>query len=129
MKTFLQRTISCLIIFVCLLACVSVKQVVNAAEETISFKLDKTTTGKTSSSYVTSATTFSVDSVSYVVNNWNPTSLQIRGNQATQTNLQSGANFYIHNTTEIPGNIKSITLKISSGTIVASKTFAQTSSK
>ena len=30
MKTFLQRTISCLIIFVCLLACVSVKQVVNA---------------------------------------------------------------------------------------------------
>ena len=33
MKTFLQRTISCLIIFVCLLACVSVKQVVSAEGE------------------------------------------------------------------------------------------------
>lgn len=30
MKTFLQRTLSCLIIFVCLLVCVGVKQVVNA---------------------------------------------------------------------------------------------------
>lgn len=37
MKTFLQRTISCLIIFVCLLACVSVKQVVKAAEYNYTF--------------------------------------------------------------------------------------------
>ena len=37
MKTFLQRTISCLIIFVCLLACVSVKQVVNAASTKYTF--------------------------------------------------------------------------------------------
>lgn len=37
MKTFLQRTISCLIIFVCLLACFAVKQVVNAAEYDYTF--------------------------------------------------------------------------------------------
>lgn len=43
MKTFLQRTISCLIIFVCLLACFAVKQVVNAEDELI-FKIQNNST-------------------------------------------------------------------------------------
>ena len=41
MKTFLQRTISCLIIFVCLLACVSVKQVVSASDTNCAFDFTK----------------------------------------------------------------------------------------
>ena len=95
--------------------------------EDLTFTPNKTTTGTNSNSYIGTATTFTTQSVTFVINNWNPNSLQIRGNQTTQSNLQSGANFYLHNTTAIPGDITGIQMQITSGTVDASKFFAQVS--
>ena len=58
----------------------------------------------------------------------------IKGNGNTQTNLQSGngANFYIHNTTPLPGPVTSIRItgltKTSSAYVTASKAYACTGS-
>ena len=95
--------------------------------KSISFKLDKTTTGNTSSSYVTSEKSFTYEGIGFTVNNWNPSSLQIRGNQTASSNMQSGSNFYLRNTTAIPGAIRSITITYTAGTIVNAKTYAQVS--
>ncbi len=91
---------------------------------TISFKLDQATTGNSSTTYVQAEASFIYDGVSYKVNNWNPKTLQIRGNQTTQTNLQSGKNFYLRNTTAIPGTITSISVEYTSGELVATNIYA-----
>lgn len=97
-------------------------------ERTITLTLNSATTGNTSTSYVQTVNTFTYDDVTYSVNNWNPSSLQIRGNQTTSNNMQSGKNFMLRNTTAIPGKIKSITITYTEGTIVAAKTYAQVGS-
>ena len=94
----------------------------------LQFAPDQATTGSTSTSYVGTETTFTTQEVTFVINNWNPSSLQIRGNQTTQSNLQSGANFYLHNTTAMPGNITGITITYTAGAIVNTKTYATTNS-
>ena len=94
--------------------------------QTLSFAPDQTTTGSNSSNYVSTETEFTTGNVTFKINNWNPTSLQIRGNQTTQQNLQSGSNFYLHNTTAMPGNITGITITYTAGTIVAANTYAMT---
>ena len=94
----------------------------------LQFAPDQATTGSTSTSYVGTETTFTTQEVTFVINNWNPNSLQIRGNQTTQSNLQSGANFYLHNTTAMPGNITGITITYTAGAIVNTKTYATTNS-
>lgn len=88
---------------------------------------NQTVTGNESTSYVTTETAFETNGVSYLINNWNPSTLQVRGNQTTQSNLQSGANFYIHNTTAFPGDITRIevTYKTAETTLVESKIYAQ----
>ena len=91
---------------------------------TISFKLDQATTGNSSTTYVQAEASFIYDGVGYKVNNWNPKTLQIRGNQTTQTNLQSGKNFYLRNTTAIPGTITSISVEYTSGELVAANIYA-----
>lgn len=96
----------------------------DGGEKTITLTLNAATTGKSSSSYVSTATSFIYEGVTYNVNNWNPSSLQIRGNQTTQTNLQSGSNFMIRNTTAIPGKIKSIEITYTAGSVVAANTYA-----
>lgn len=97
-------------------------------EVTITFKLDKTTTGSSSSSYVNVATTFMSEGVSYTVANWNPSTLQIRGNKSPSNNdlqkAEGDRNFMLRNTTAIPGTIKSIRIECTAGTIVAGKTYA-----
>lgn len=95
--------------------------------KTISFKLDKTVTGSTSTSYVQNETAFTYDGIQYAVNNWNPSTLQIRGNQTSQTNMQSGKNFYLRNQTAIPGKITSIKVEYTSGSLVATSIYAVTS--
>ncbi|MGM9788187.1 MAG: hypothetical protein ACI3ZF_04695 [Candidatus Cryptobacteroides sp.] len=91
--------------------------------KSLSFKLDATTTGSSSSSYVTSAVAFTKDEVSYKVNQWNPSSLQIRCNQSS-----AASNFSLYNTSAIPGNITKISIEITSGIIAdVSKIYLQTS--
>ena len=102
----------------------------NSGEEvTITLTLNRATTGSSSTSYVKNATNFTYDGISYVVANWNPNSLQIRGNKTpANNNLQnadgSDRNFMLRNTTPIPGRIKSIRITYTEGTIVNSKTYA-----
>ena len=104
----------------------------DGGEKTIVLTLNKETTGNTSTSYVNSATSFTFEGVGYSVANWNPNSLQIRGNKSpSNSDLQSAVgdrNFMLRNTTAIPGNIKSITITYTAGTIVANKTYAAISS-
>lgn len=95
--------------------------------KTISFKLNQTVTGSTSTSYVQDETIFTYDGIQYAVNNWNPNNLQIRGNQTSQTNMQSGKNFYLRNKTAIPGKITSIKVEYTSGSLVATSIYAATS--
>lgn len=94
-----------------------------STEKTITFKLDASTTGKSSSSYVTTATAFTNNDVSFKVNQWNPSSLQIKCNQTT-----AGKNFTLYNTTAIPGKITKISIEITSGSIAdVSKIYLTTS--
>jgi hypothetical protein len=95
--------------------------------KTISFKLNQTVTGSTSTSYVQDETIFTYDGIQYAVNNWNPSTLQIRGNQTSQSNMQSGKNFYLRNKTAIPGKITSIKVEYTSGSLVATSIYAVTS--
>lgn len=95
--------------------------------KTISFKLDKNVTGSTSTSYVQTEATFTYDGIQYAVNNWNPKTLQIRGNKDSQSNMQSGQNFYLRNKTAIPGKITSIKVEYTSGSLVATSIYAVTS--
>lgn len=98
-------------------------------ERIIVLTLDQKTTGSNATAYVSSATKFTFEGVGYSVANWNPNTLQIRGNKSpSNSDLQkldgSDRNFMLRNTTAIPGNIKSITITYSAGTIVAGKTYA-----
>lgn len=108
---------------------VTVKQAAaqGGGTKTISFKLDKTVTGSTSTNYVQTETAFTHDGIQYAVNNWNPSTLQIRGNQSSQSNMQSGKNFYLRNKTAIPGKITSIKVEYTSGSLVATSIYAVTS--
>ena len=92
-----------------------------AEDQTISIGVNPTSS--TSTSYLTSAQDFSVNGVSFTMNNYNPKSGQIRGNQSS-----ASSNFYLYNTTAIPGTLKSITMTVtsSSGTFVDSKTYINT---
>ena len=88
---------------------------------------DQTTT-VSSTKYVTTETTFTTGDVSFKINNWNPSSLQVRGSKDTQANLQSGENFYIRNTTAVPGDISKVEISYTTeqSTFVESKIFAKT---
>lgn len=118
MKTinFLKTALLTIALFVC----------GNAGAETITIIPNQATTGSNSSSYVTTEKGFTYTEVSYKINNWNPSELQIRGNKTTETNLQTGENFYFRNTTPIPGNITKIEIIGESGTLVANKIYLQT---
>ncbi|MGM9752476.1 MAG: FN3 associated domain-containing protein, partial [Candidatus Cryptobacteroides sp.] len=101
----------------------SKKYTAGSTGESLSFKLDETTTGSSSSSYVTSAVAFTKDEVSYKVNQWNPSTLQIKCNQSN-----AASNFSLYNTSAIPGKITKISIEITSGTIAdVSKIYLQTS--
>lgn len=98
----------------------------NVRAETITIIPNKATTGSNSNSYVESEHSFTYADVSYKINNWNPDKLQIRGKEASQTNLQTGENFYFRNTSPMPGNITKVEIIGRSGTLVANKIYLQT---
>ncbi len=92
----------------------------------ISIVPDKTTTNTTSGSYIATETTFSANEITYKINNWNPSTLQVRGNKSTTNNLQSGENFYFRNTSALPGHLTKITINKKAGTLSADKIYLQT---
>lgn len=86
---------------------------------------DKATTGSNSGSYVETATAFNTQGIDFIINNWNPTTLQIRGNKSTNNNLQKGENFCFRNKSAFPGDINTVTLNYKSG-VVSEKVHLQT---
>lgn len=78
-----------------------------AAEQTLEIPIDKTTLGQTSGSYVATQFEFTVGGFTFIMNNINPTSGQIRGNQ----NDDSNANFYFANKTAMKITKIEFTLK------------------
>lgn len=77
---------------------------------------DNATTGSSASAYVGTDVSFSVSSIGYVINNFNPTSKQIRGNKAADA-----ANFYLYNTVALPGVVKKVTVNMTGSTIIPNK--------
>ena len=45
-----------------------------------------------------------------VFNQLNPSTGQLKGNQNTASNMQAGSNFYIRNTSALPGNVREISI-------------------
>lgn len=127
MKTLIKKTLLVLMVAFIAVFTLGVTSKVKAAETTLELIPNNTITGDSSTSYVSSDVSFSYENVEFVINNWNPKSLQVRGNQTAQSNLQTGKNFYLRNTTAFSGSIKSITITSSEGSLVAANIYAQAS--
>ncbi len=89
-------------------------------QATITLVPNTTTTGNNTNGYVSTETAFNTTSptVSWIINNWNPTNRQMRGN--------TSAAFYLANTVALPGGITNITITNSSATLVPNKVFLLT---
>ena len=72
---------------------------------------DASTTGSSSKSYVTTETEATVNGVKFKLNNYNPDTNQLRGNQSS-----ASSNFVLYNTTAISGKIRKIDISRTSGT-------------
>lgn len=79
---------------------------------TYKFTPNATTTGNSSSSYVTSAYSFTYNEIGWSFNQWNPSTLQIKTNQASAT-----SEFNFKNTSAFPGKIKSVVITFSALTV------------
>ena len=66
----------------------------------------------TNTQYITSLTEFTYNGVSWKMNQWNPSSLQIKTNQANAT-----SEWRFYNTSAIPGKIKKVVIKFSALTL------------
>lgn len=75
------------------------------ADETYNLTPDGTSTGSSSSSYITSLTEFTYDGITWKMNQWNPSSLQIKTNQDNAT-----SEFRFYNTTAFEGRIKQVVI-------------------
>ena len=106
----------------CLL-CVSVISM-SAWADDVKISIGTNPSGSEASTYLGEAQSFTIDGVSFKMNNYNPSSGQIRGNQTGTAN-----NFQLYNTTAIPGTLKSITITVSTAasTFVDSKVYINTS--
>ena len=97
-----------------------------AAEE-VTIKIGINPTNSTSTSYVVTDQEFTIDGVTFIMRNYNPSTGQIRGNQTSSSN-----NFYLYNTTAIPGTLKSVTINdvptSGSNSFVSSKAYINTGS-
>ena len=86
-------------------------QEAKAASSTITLVPNQDNTGSDATSYVTSAFTFTYGTVSWTMNQWNPSTLQIKTNQGSASNE---FNFY---TGVFPGNVTSVVLTFSALTL------------
>jgi uncharacterized protein YjdB len=73
--------------------------------ETADINIGKNPSNSSSTNYLTSVQTFTVSGVEFKMNNYNPNSGQVRGNQNTVSN-----NFYLYNNSALPGNLVSVEL-------------------
>ncbi len=79
---------------------------------TYSMTPNGTTTGSTAASYITTLTEFTHDGVSWKMNQWNPSSLQIKTNQSS-----AASEFRFYNTSAFSGRIKKVVITFSALTV------------
>lgn len=82
------------------------------AEATYSMTPDKTTTGSSATSYITTLTEFTCDGIKWKMNQWNPSSLQVKTNQSS-----AASEFRFYNTTAFSGKITKVVVKFSALTL------------
>ena len=73
---------------------------------------DKTTTGSSATSYITTLTEFTCDGIKWKMNQWNPSSLQVKTNQSS-----AASEFRFYNTTAFSGKITKVVVKFSALTL------------
>lgn len=83
--------------------------------------IDVNPSGSSSTKYLTSEQEFTIGGVTFKMNNYNPSNGQIRGNQSTVS-----SNFYLYNTTPLPGELQSVQIK--SATLTNANTLINTGS-
>ncbi len=79
-----------------------------AAEATYSLTPNQKSTGSTSTSYIDKLTAFTYDGVSWMMNQWNPSTLQVRTNQSSAT-----SEFRFYNTSAFSGRITKVVITFS----------------
>ena len=84
----------------------------NVWGETYSLTPDNTSSGNSATTYVTTASSFTYNGVMWMMNQWNPSSLQIR------TNKSSAADeFRFYNLSAFPGRITSVVITFNALTV------------
>ena len=80
--------------------------------ETYSLTPNKDQTGLTNTSYITTLTEFEYNGVSWKMNQWNPSSLQVKTNQSS-----TASEWRFYNTSAFPGKITKVVIKFSALTL------------
>ena len=86
--------------------------VMGQTRATYSLTPDQTSTGSSSTNYITTLTEFTYNSMSWKMNQWNPSTLQIKTNQSS-----AASEFRFYNTSAMPGRITQVVLKFSALTL------------
>jgi len=84
----------------------------SAWAETYSLTPDKTSTGSNATSYITTLTEFTHNGISWKMNQWNPSSLQIKTNQSS-----AASEFRFYNTSAFAGRITKVVITFSALTV------------
>ena len=84
----------------------------NAWAETYSLTPDQAGTGLNNTTYITSLTEFTNNGISWKMNQWNPSTLQIKTNQSSAAD-----EWRFYNTSAIPGKITKVVIKFSALTL------------
>jgi hypothetical protein len=82
-------------------------------QTTYSLTPNNTQTGLTNTSYITTLTEFTYNSVSWKMNQWNPSTLQVKTNQSSPA-----SEFRFYNTSEFPGRITQVIMTFSALTVI-----------
>ena len=98
----------------CMLVAVILCGAGSAWGETVTYSLtpNKASTGLSSTSYITTLTEFTYNGISWKMNQWNPSTLQVKTNQASAT-----SEFRFYNTSAFPGRITKVVLHFSTLTV------------
>lgn len=87
------------------------------ADETYSLTPNQSSTGSSATSYITTLTEFTYNSIKWKMNQWNPSTLQIKTNQSS-----AASEFRFYNTSAIPGRIKQVVITFSALTLSSTLT-------
>lgn len=86
--------------------------------KTYSLTPDGASTGSSATSYITELTDFTYNSVSWKMNHWNPSTLQVKTNQSS-----AASEFRFYNTTAFPGSITKVVIKFQALTVTDASKF------